>query len=455
MAAGDGKGTRQPNGASSLYYSEYDGCWHGRVTVGLKDNGSPDRRHIKRKAPLGREDKNAQNQVAAEIRRLENERDTGQVRKPGRAMTVEQWLTHWLENIVRPSVKYKAYCAYRTAVHHHLIPGLGKHRIDKIEPDHFERLYAKILKNGRKPATAHQVHRTARTAFGEALRRGYVLQNKVAFAKPPRVEEEEIEPFEIEDIQRLLKTALSRRNGVRFVLALAIGTRQGETLGLKWSRLDDRTKTLKVARQLQRRTWEHGCSDPLACGAKYHKVKPCKDGCKRHRRKPCPPPCPADCTSHARWCPQKHGGGLVDAEVKSRAGNRSIGLPDPLYELLVRHRAEQARERDTAAELWEGGDWMFAQPNGRPIDPRRDMDEWKALLADAGVREARLHDARHTAATVLLVLGVTERAAMGVMGWSNSAMARRYMHMTDALRQDIAERVGGFLWGDNSRGDAR
>jgi integrase len=449
MAAGDGKGTRQPNGASTLYYSEYDGCWHGRVTVGLKDNGSPDRRHIKRKAPLGRGDKNAQNQVAAEIRRLENERDTGQVRKPGRTMTVEQWLTHWLENIARPSVKYKAYCAYRTAVHHHLIPGLGKHRIDKIEPDHFEKLYAKILKNGRKPATAHQVHRTARTAFGEALRRGYVLQNKVALAKPPRVEEEEIEPFEIEDIQRLIKTALDRRNGVRFVLALAIGTRQGETLGLKWSRLDDRTKTLKVARQLQRRTWEHGCSDPHACGAKYHKVKPCKDGCKRHHRKPCPPPCPPDCTSHARWCPQKLGGGLVDAEVKSRAGNRSIGLPDPLYELLVQHRAAQARERETAAELWEEGDWMFAQPNGRPIDPRRDMDEWKTLLTDAGVREARLHDARHTAATVLLVLGVTERAAMGVMGWSNSSMARRYMHMTDALRRDIAKRVGGFLWDDN------
>ncbi|GAA5126134.1 hypothetical protein [Pseudonocardia adelaidensis] len=65
----------------------------------------------------------------------------------------------------------------------------------------------------------------------------------------------------------MIKAALARRNGVRFVLALAIGTRQGETIGLKWSRFNPATKTLRITRQLQRRTWEHGCSDPHACGA--------------------------------------------------------------------------------------------------------------------------------------------------------------------------------------------
>lgn len=69
---------------------------------------------------------------------------------------------------------------------------------------------------------------------------------------------------------------------------------------------------------------------------------------------------------------------------------------------------------------------MFAQPNGKPIDPRRDHNEWKALLKEAEVREARLHDARHTAATTLLLLGVPERAVMDVMGWSNSAIVKRY-----------------------------
>jgi integrase len=69
------------------------------------------------------------------------------------------------------------------------------------------------------------------------------------------------------------------------------------------------------------------------------------------------------------------------------------------------------------------------------------------LLADAGLRDGRLHDARHTAATVLLILGVPERAVMGLMGWSSSAMAARYQHITGAIRGDVAERVGGLIWG--------
>jgi integrase len=93
----------------------------------------------------------------------------------------------------------------------------------------------------------------------------------------------------------------------------------------------------------------------------------------------------------------------------------------------------------------EGG-WMFAQPNGKPIDLRRDQYEWKALLQEAGVREARLHDARHTAATCLLLLGVPEPAVMDIMGWSNSAMVKRYAHVTARLRRDIADRLNSFFW---------
>jgi integrase len=62
------------------------------------------------------------------------------------------------------------------------------------------------------------------------------------------------------------------------------------------------------------------------------------------------------------------------------------------------------------------------------------------------VRPARLHDARHTAATVLLLLGVPERAAMEVLG-GRTTMAKRYQHMTAVLRQDIAGRLDGFRWG--------
>ena len=74
--------------------------------------------------------------------------------------------------------------------------------------------------------------------------------------------------------------------------------------------------------------------------------------------------------------------------------------------------------------------------------------------APAGVRDGRLHDARHTAATVLLVLGVPERTVMGIMGWSSTSMAARYQHVTDPIRQVVAAQVGGLFWADETASDA-
>jgi hypothetical protein len=83
------EGTRAPNGASTIYLGK-DGKWHGRVTMGVRDDGKPDRRHIERKTEAD---------VIRAVRELEQQRESGRVRKPGRAWTVAKWLTHWVENI--------------------------------------------------------------------------------------------------------------------------------------------------------------------------------------------------------------------------------------------------------------------------------------------------------------------------------------------------------------------
>jgi integrase len=92
------------------------------------------------------------------------------------------------------------------------------------------------------------------------------------------------------------------------------------------------------------------------------------------------------------------------------------------------------------------GGWVFTTETGAPISPRTDSSHWKQLLKDAGIHDSRLHDARHTAATILLLLGVSQPTMMSVMGWSNPAMAQRYAHVVDPIRRDVAERLGGLLW---------
>jgi integrase len=110
------------------------------------------------------------------------------------------------------------------------------------------------------------------------------------------------------------------------------------------------------------------------------------------------------------------------------------------------HQQEQGRDRRRAGEEWREQGYVFASPGGDPLMPSTDYDAWKRLLSDAGVRDGRLHDARHTAATVLLILGVPERVVMQIMGWSSTAMAARYQHVTGGILRDVAERVGGLIW---------
>jgi len=110
------------------------------------------------------------------------------------------------------------------------------------------------------------------------------------------------------------------------------------------------------------------------------------------------------------------------------------------------HRAAQRREREAAGDAWREHDLVFSRPRGCPIDPRDDFVEWKALLAHAGVRDARLHDGRHTSATLLLEQGVDVRVVMEILGHSELRVTQRYTHVASPLAEEAARRMGQALW---------
>ncbi|WP_246002570.1 tyrosine-type recombinase/integrase [Allorhizocola rhizosphaerae] len=402
---------------TSSIYQDKDGKWHGRVTMGVRDDGRADRRHVRGKNEA---------EVTRKVRNLEKARDSGHVTRNSQAWTLAQWLQHWLDHIAAPAVRENTLSGYRVAVTKHLVPGIGAHRLARLQPEHLEKLYAKMIANGSAAATAHQAHRTVRTALNEAVRRGYLATNPARIAKAPRLPQSEIEPYTVDEVKQLIAEAENRRNSVRWVIALALGLRQGEALGLRWPDVDLGKGALTVRRALQRPRWKHGCGG--TCGR-----------------------------TMGGHCPERVSTRATTAETKSWAGRRVIGLPDELVPLLKDHKKRQGEERELAANLWQGGDWVFTTPTGGPLNPRTDYTEWKRLLKRAGIRDGRLHDARHTAATVLLLLGVPVRAVVGIMGWSDGSMAMRYQHLTAEIHKDIAKRVGGLLWApteeDQDEGD--
>jgi integrase len=137
------KDRKRASGESSIYRDD-DGRWHGFVSMGQKENGRRDRRHV---SGAKRAD------VVAKVRAIEAKRDAGMVDAAGRAPTVGEWLDHWLDNIASRKVRARTLESYRSTVRLHLRPGIGHHRLDRLQPEHLERLYAGLADKGLSPAS--------------------------------------------------------------------------------------------------------------------------------------------------------------------------------------------------------------------------------------------------------------------------------------------------------------
>jgi integrase len=449
------KKTRKPNLRSSIYFSQADGRWHGRVTMGLKDDGSPDRRHRTGKTEA---------EVTEKVRKLEALRDGGKTSKPGRAPTLAEWMATYLDTICERLISSgkmapRTLDDYRSKTRLWIVPLLGQHRLDRLLPEHLDRAYSEMFDQGLSSSTVLKVHRILSRALRVAMMREKVARNVATLVEPPEADDPEIEAFTREEARRIIDAASGRRNAARWSVALALGLRQGEALGLRWSYVDLKTGVIRAWFQVQRAAWRHGCDDPNACGAMWHRA-PCPRNCRQHRHaSDCPEDCrkrdhrcprntcdPKTCVDHARHCPSRRGGGVV---FRERKGKKKVTLqcPPELLPLLAAHREVQELERMAAGEKWNDHDLVFATPTGNPIDRSDDWREWKAVLRAAGVRDGRLHDARHTAGTLMIEQGVHIRVVQEILGHARVTTTEKYTHVASPQVQDASQRIGSALWG--------
>src|SRR3954469_9399644 len=390
--AADGRARRKTaprpraSGESSIFKGE-DGRWHGFVSMGKKDKGRRDRRHV---SGAKRAD------VVAKVRAIEATRDAGMVEAAGRPPTVGEWLDHWLDKIAASRVRARTLESYESIVRLHLRPGIGHHRLDRLQPEHLERLYAALADKGLSPASILRAHRVLSRALKVASQRGKVARNVATLVDPPVVRRPETAlPLNAQEVKRVMATAQAHRNAARWTVAMAVGLRQSEALALRWADVDLEHATLTVRRGV-------------------HRVR---------------------------------GQGLVYEEPKADRSRRTLALPAPLVESLRAHRAAQLEERLAAGAEWANLDLIFAQRNGKAIERKSDWRAWKALLQKAGVRNVRRHDGRHTAATLLLSEGVHPRVVMEVLGHAQMRTTTdTYSHVMPALGRDAADRMGRALW---------
>ncbi len=418
--------------------------------MGTKADGTPDRRHVKRKSEVGRN---------KAVRELEKKRDAGQVTKPGRVKTVKAMLDRHLDVVLPQRERApKTIIGYRSLCKHQIYPRWGGQRIDRLLPEQLEDGYADMRARGLAASSVRKVHAILSSAYEIEVRRGNVARNPCKLVEPPRLGQAKKTALTQEQARKVLEVVGSRRNAARWSVGLACGLRQGEALGLRWPYVNLDSGELRVWFQLQRLPWRHGCPDITACTQHRHR-RPCPRRCLKALRKsgrlhiciPANDPrlCPPGCDRHAATCPERQGGGLVFREIKERR-RKTVALPPELVAVLKAQREAQDLEREAAANLWQDHDVVFACEDGRLIDPSADLREWSAILAQAGIPHAGTHTMRHSAATIALDQGIALAVVQEMLGHSDIRVTRGYTHVSSLLAQDAAARVGRALFGETA-----
>ncbi|CAM5685603.1 Phage integrase OS=Streptomyces glaucescens OX=1907 GN=int7 PE=4 SV=1 [Streptomyces glaucescens] len=232
-----------------------------------------------------------------------------------------------------------------------------------------------------------------RTALTAAVRGELITRNVASLVEPRRVKQREIRPWTSEETLSFLEAARRDPLYAAFVLAVAMGLRRGELVGLRWSDVDLDNRVLHVRQQTQRRR-----------GTLYD------DGPKSRRSRVVP--MPALCVAPLRW-----------------------------------HRLRQREAFARTGVSWSETGYIFATRNGRPVEPRNVYRSFTRVAADAGLRVVRLHDARHGCATLLTAVGVAPRVIMKSLGHSQISITMdvytHVVHDTQGSARVTAVSVAG------------
>ena len=377
---------KKANGEGSIYQRKEDKKWVASVTL---NNG-------KRKVFYGKTCKEAHDKLQKALQ----EQKQGKLGAT-QTQTVEQYLAYWLM-IHKKNVRPRTHERYEEIVRLHLVPTLGKIRLDKLTPHHLEMLYTNKLESGLSGTTVAAIHNFLHTALDGAVRQETLSRNVCDLVSPPREHHEEIKPLNPEQIYKLLEAAKGHTNEALFILALATGMRRGELLGLKWQDIDFDKNILHVRRTLSR--------------------VPTK-------------------------MVEEVGASYIETETKTKRSRRSIVLTGFAVEALKRHRSKQLVLKQKAGTFWQEHDYVFCSPTGTYLGPGHNaLVQLKKLLEKAGLPDIRFHDLRHSAATMLLMMDVHPKIVQEILGHSEISMTMDiYSHVLPTMQRDAMDKLHDAL----------
>ncbi len=304
----------------------------------------------------------------------------------GSSQRVEAYLTRWLEDSVRPSVRWTTHRAYALCMRR-LFPLVGHLRLASLTPQAVQAAYADLLTKGLSRRSVEQTHTVLHRALRQAGLWGLMLRNPTEAVTVPRPTRREMHTLTEEEVGRLFQASQGHRLHALWVLLATTGLRLGEGLGLLWSDIDFAHGRLIVNRALQRQP----------------------------------------------------GVGYVFVEPKTARSRRTVYLAAGTITALTEHRRRQVADQLAAGPEWINAGLVFASPVGRPVDGTWTTKWFHRALDRAALPRIRIHDLRHTAATHLLNRGVHPKVVQELLGHSTISLTLdTYSHVAPALHAEVA-----------------
>ena len=344
----------------------------------------------------------------------------------------------------------------QATIERHIRPHLGKARLARLTPQQVQAWLATLESNGVSAGRRRYARVVLRMALNTAIRWRLVTVNAATLTDAPRTVHREIRPLTPEQAKLLLAAARGHSLEAFVTVALGCGLRLGEALGLQWADLDLEGGTLHVRRAVQRFGGDATARRPLLAERKRLRAALNVLMAERKRlRESKAPHGPESGETRARLLQDLQAVRKALTEVKtsvqftepkSTRSRRTIALPTVAITALKAHRVRQLEVRLVAGGRWQERGLVFASSVGTALEPRNVTRQFKALLATANLPSIRLHDLRHSCATLLLAQGVNARTIMETLGHSQISLTlNTYSHVLPALQREAAERIDALL----------